>query len=53
MNNKHPVHIMMFGVVTSNGDIMSSVIFLHGLRLNSENYIKCLEDVVSPSLQSP
>ena len=46
MKCKHPVYIMVFGVVTSGGDIMSQFIFLHGLRLNMEAYIKCLEEVV-------
>ena len=37
---------MVFGVVTSNGDIMPPFIFLHGFKLNMEIYIKFLEEVV-------
>ena len=48
MKSKHPVHIMVFGVVTGNSDIMPPFIFLHGLRLNMETYIKCLEEAVLP-----
>ena len=31
--------MMVFGVVTSNGDIMPTFIFPHSLRLNIEAYI--------------
>ena len=48
MKTKHPVHIMVFGVVSSDGDIMPPFIFPHGLKLNTEAYIKCLEKVVLP-----
>ena len=34
---------MVFGVVTSNNDVMLSLIFPQGLRLNTETYIKCLD----------
>ena len=34
MKSKHPVHIMVFGVVTSYGDLILSLIFPHGLRHN-------------------
>ena len=46
MKAKYPVHITVFGVVTSEGDIMLLFIFLHGLSLNRETYIKHLEEVV-------
>ena len=42
MKTKHPIHTMMFGAVTSNGDVILPLIFSHGLRLNTEAYIKCL-----------
>ena len=45
---KCPVHIMMFGLVTSDNDIMSPFIFPNGLRLNMEAYIKYLEEVMLP-----
>ena len=39
MKTKYPVHIMVFGAVTCDGNITRPFIFLHGLRLNSEVYI--------------
>ena len=47
MKTKYPVHIMVFGVVSRNRDIMSLFIFPHGLRLN----IKCLEEVMLPYIE--
>ena len=47
MKTKHPVYIMVFGVVTSDRDTMPPFIFPHGLTLNTEAaYIKYLEEVV-------
>ena len=46
MKTTYPVHIMVFGVIASDSDIMPPFIFLYGLRLNWETYIKCLEEVV-------
>ena len=48
MKIKHPVHIMVLGVVTSNSNIMSPLIVPHGLRLNMDAHINCLEEVVLP-----
>ena len=45
---KHPVHIMVFGVVTSNSDVISSFILWHGLTLNMAAYIKCQNEVMQP-----
>ena len=33
MKAKHQVHIMVFGVVTSDGDVMLTFIFPRGFRL--------------------
>ena len=46
LNTKYQVHIMVCGVVMSNSDVMPPFIFLHDLRLNMEDYTKCLEEVV-------
>ena len=46
MKTKHPVHIMMFGVNSSDSDFTPQSIFPHGLRLNIEAYIKCIKEVV-------
>ena len=43
MKIKHPVYIIVFEVVTSDGDVMPSFIPSHGLILNSESYIKSLD----------
>ena len=48
IKSKHPVHTMVFGVVTSNGNVMPSFIFPYGLRLNTEAYVNYLEKVVLP-----
>ena len=40
MKTKYPVHIMVFGVVTSDGDVMPQFILPHSLRLNMEANIK-------------
>ena len=38
----------MFGVVISDDDVMLPFLFQHGLTLNMEVYIKCLDEVVLP-----
>ena len=51
MNTKHRVYIM-FGVVTSDDDVMYLFIFPRGLRLNTEAYIKSMEEVVLSWIES-
>ena len=55
MKTKHPVHIVVFGVVTSDSDVILAFIFPHGLRFNTSlkeeephglRLFKCLEVVV-------
>ena len=48
MKSKQSIHIMVFGVVTCNGDIMPPFIFPHDHTLNMEVYIKNLKEVVLP-----
>ena len=43
MKTEHPVHIMVFWVLT-NDDDMILFILLHGLRFITEAYIKYLEE---------
>ena len=38
MKTKHPVNIIMFGVIIYDGDVMLSMIFPHDLILNSKAY---------------
>ena len=42
---KHPVHVMVFRVVSIDDDGMSPFIYRHGFRLNIEAYIKYLKEV--------
>ena len=39
---------MVFGVFTSDSDIVLALIFPHWLRLNRKTYIKCLEEALLP-----
>ena len=48
IKTKHPIDMIMFGVVTSDGDVMPSFIFPHGL---TETYIKCLEEVILTGIE--
>ena len=51
MKTKHSVHIMVFGVVISDGDFMRLFIFPYGLRIHMEVYIKCLEKIMLPCIK--
>ena len=42
MKNKTLVHIIVFHMVTSDGDVMTPFIFSYGFTLNMKTYIKCL-----------
>ena len=46
IKTKHPIHIMMFRVVTSNDNVMTPFIFPHDVTLKPQAYIKYLEKVV-------
>ena len=46
MKTIHPVYIIVFGMVTGNGDIILPFIFLHSLKLNIEAYLKYVEELV-------
>ena len=46
MKTKYSVHIIVFGVVTSDGDIVAPFISPHDLRFNTEFNIKCLEELM-------
>ena len=43
MKSERPFYILLFGVITNDGDFMATFIFPHGPRLNTEAYILCLE----------
>lgn len=40
---KHPVNIIVFGLINCDGDVILPFIFLHGFTLHTEVYIKYLE----------
>ena len=40
--------VMVFGIISSEGDVMPPHFFEKGLRLNSEGYVALLRDVVAP-----
>ena len=58
MKTKHPVLIVLFGVLISDGNFVPPFIFTHSLKLNTETSIKCPEEVMYPGsrrwlLESP
>ena len=46
MKIKHPVHIMVFGVVTIDSDVKASFIFIYNFKPSAETHIKCLEEIM-------
>ena len=48
MKTKFPASVMVLGVVTSNGDVMPPHFFGDKEKVNTEVYIKALEEVVKP-----
>ena len=46
MKTKLSIHIMVFGAITSDGNVMLSFVFPYVLRFNKEAYIQYLEEVV-------
>ena len=51
MKTKFPQTVMVFGCVSSEGDVMPPHIFERGLRLNSQGYVEVLNTVVKPWLE--
>ena len=51
MKTKLTDHITMFGVISSDGDVMSPLIFPRNHRINMEAYTKCLQEVVQPWIE--
>ena len=50
--NQTPSHIMVFGVVTNDGDVIPPFVFPHGFRVKTEAFMKSLEEVVQPWIES-
>ena len=48
IENKDSVYIIEFGVVTNDSDVMSPLIFVNGVTVDTEANIPCLEKVGLP-----
>ncbi len=48
MSTKFPSTVMVLGVVSNEGDVMPPHFFEKGLKINTEEYLKVLKDVVKP-----
>lgn len=48
MQTKFPLTVMVFGCVSSEGDVMPPHFFQEGLRLTSDGYVELLNTVVKP-----
>ena len=48
MSTKFPATVMVLGVVSNEGDVMPPYFFPKGLKINMEELIKVLRDVVKP-----
>ena len=48
MKTKFPATVMVFGVVSSEGDVMPPHIFPKGLRIKTDDYINLMRTVVIP-----
>ena len=51
MKSKHPIHIVMFVVISYDGDVIPLFVLSHGPRLNTAAYTKCLKEVVLISIE--
>ncbi len=52
MRTKHPQGVMALGVIASDGQKMPLHFFEAGLKINTEEYLKVMQDVVGPWLTS-
>ena len=48
MHSKYPVHVMVLGVVSSDGDVMEPVLIPDGLYLGANSYVTLLDEHVKP-----
>ena len=51
IKTKQQVHIIEFGVITNNANVIPPFSYPHGLRLNMEAYINCFKQVVLPWIE--
>ena len=52
MKTKFPATVMVFGVVSSEGDVMPPHIFETGLRVNMDVYLEVMESTVLPWIKT-
>ena len=52
MKTKFPATVMVFGVVSSEGDVMPPHIFETGLRVNTDVYLEVMEQTVLPWIKT-
>ena len=52
MKTKFPATVMVFGVVSSEGDVMPPHIFETGLRVNTDVYLEVMEHTVLPWIKT-
>lgn len=50
MKSKNPMSVMVFGAVASDGHVMPPHFIPAGVRINAEEYISILEDILIPWL---
>jgi hypothetical protein len=50
MATKFPGTVMVLGVVSNEGDVMPPHIFAKGLKINNEEYLKVIKEVVKPCM---
>ena len=48
MASMFPATVMVLGVISNEGDVMPPHFFAKGLKINDEEYVKVLRDVVKP-----
>ncbi len=46
MAMKFPATVMVLGMVSNEGDVMPSNFFEKGLKINTQEYLKVMQDVV-------
>ena len=48
MSTKFPATVMVLGVISNEGDVMPPFFFPKGLKINADEYLKVMNDVVKP-----
>ena len=48
MHSKYPVHVMVLGVISSDGDVMEPVFIPDGLHLGANSYMRLLDEHIKP-----